>query len=142
MVTEGSEASMEMVYAVRFGSVDLEGGTIRGRSRVCVRDGVMGAQMRPLFFLKRTSSQSLLYEAKEEERGNRYYLVHRTMNAIFSVVTSSAAIMRSPSFSRDGESRTMMNCPARKAAIVSSTLSKMGGLLRWVPFERAPLVIG
>ena len=64
------------------------------------------------------------------------------MNAIFSVVTSSAAIMRSPSFSRDGESRTMINCPARKAAIVSSMLSKMGGLLRWVPFERAPLVIG
>ena len=56
MVTEGSEASMEMVYAVRFGSVDLEGGTIRGRSRVCVRDAVMGAQTRPLFLKENLKS--------------------------------------------------------------------------------------
>ena len=73
------------------------------------------------------------------------YLVHRIIKAIFSVVTSSAAMMRSPSFSREGESRTMINSPAWKAAIVSSTVSKAGGLdVSW-PFVRgedAPLVVG
>ena len=33
-----------------------------------------------------------------------------------------------------------MNCPARKAAIVSSTLSKREGFVGYVPFGRAPLV--
>ena len=37
--------------------------------------------------------------------------VYRTMKAIFSVVISEAAIMRSPSFSRDRSSRTTMNSP-------------------------------
>lgn len=69
MVTEGSEASMEMVYAVRFGSVDLEEGTIRGRSRVCVRDGVMGAQMRPLFFFKREPQVSPCYTKQKRRKG-------------------------------------------------------------------------
>ena len=36
------------------------------------------------------------------------------MKAIFSVVTSSAAIMRSPSFSRSVESRTTMKSPFPK----------------------------
>ena len=48
------------------------------------------------------------------------------MKAIFSVVISSAAMMRSPSFSRLVESSTTMNSPFRKAAIVSSMLSKLG----------------
>ena len=52
------------------------------------------------------------------------YLVCRIMKAIFSVVTSSAAIIRSPSFSRSAESRTTMNSPLRKACIVSSIVSK------------------
>jgi len=46
------------------------------------------------------------------------------MKAIVSVVMSSAAIMRSPSFSRSVESSTTMNSPPRKAAMVSSMLSK------------------
>lgn len=33
------------------------------------------------------------------------------MKAIFSVVMAEAAMMRSPSFSREGESRTTMNSP-------------------------------
>lgn len=37
--------------------------------------------------------------------------VWRTMKAIFSGVMSLAAIIRSPSFSREVESRTMMNSP-------------------------------
>jgi hypothetical protein len=36
-------------------------------------------------------------------------LVCRIIKAIFSVVIASAATMRSPSFSRSWESRTMMN---------------------------------
>lgn len=47
----------------------------------------------------------------EVEGGRARYLVHLTMNAIFSVVRSSAAMIRSPSFSRSVESRTMMNSP-------------------------------
>jgi len=38
-------------------------------------------------------------------------LVYRIIKAIFSVVTASAAIIRSPSFSRSCESRTIMNWP-------------------------------
>lgn len=37
--------------------------------------------------------------------------VWRIMKAIFSAVMSCAAMMRSPSFSREGSSRTMMNSP-------------------------------
>ena len=59
-----------------------------------------------------------------EERVQSSYLVCLIMKAIFSVVTSSAAIIRSPSFSRSVESSTTMNSPLRKARIVSSMLSK------------------
>ena len=38
-------------------------------------------------------------------------LVCRIIKAIFSVVTASAAMIRSPSFSRSCESRTMINWP-------------------------------
>ena len=43
--------------------------------------------------------------------GTNAYLVCLIINAIFSVVTSSAAMMRSPSFSRSCESSTTMNSP-------------------------------
>ena len=39
------------------------------------------------------------------------YLVCRIIKAIFSVVVAEAAIIRSPSFSREVESRTIMNSP-------------------------------
>lgn len=47
--------------------------------------------------------------------------VWRTMKAIFSGVMSLADIIRSPSFSREVESRTMMNSPfsGRRAGRVS-----------------------
>lgn len=51
------------------------------------------------------SPRSILYEMR------RAYLEYRTMNAILASVTESAAIMRSPSFSRSCESRTIMNSP-------------------------------
>jgi hypothetical protein len=75
--------SMDMVYAVRFGS-SFEV-TIWGRSRDSQSEGGMGVQIRPE--------------------------VCRIMNAIFSVVTSLAAIIKSPSFSRERSSRTTMNSP-------------------------------
>lgn len=74
---------MDIVYAVRFGS-SFEV-TICGRSNCVVKDGGMGAQIRPD--------------------------VYRIMKAIFSGVISEAAIMRSPSFSRERSSRTTMNSP-------------------------------
>lgn len=49
--------------------------------------------------------------------------VYRIMKAIFSGVISEAAIMRSPSFSRERSSRTMMNSPFLNAVIVSSMVS-------------------
>ena len=52
--------------------------------------------------------------------------VCRIMNAIFSVVMSEAAMMRSPSFSREGESSTTMNSPLRKAVIASGIVEKPG----------------
>ena len=49
---------------------------------------------------------------RDEETGAQTSpLVCRIMNAIFSGVMSSAARMRSPSFSREVESRTMMKSP-------------------------------
>jgi hypothetical protein len=72
---------MDIVYAVRFGSsFDV---TICGRLSDSQRDGVMGVQIRPE--------------------------VWRIIKAIFSVVTALAAIIKSPSFSRERSSRTTMN---------------------------------
>lgn len=48
----------------------------------------------------------------------------RTMNAIWEGVIADAAIIRSPSFSRSGESRTTRNSPARKEAMQLSIGSK------------------
>ena len=50
-------------------------------------------------------------EAKCRRWGDQHYLEWRIMKAICSVVMSSAAQMRSPSFSRSVESRTTMNSP-------------------------------
>lgn len=63
-------------------------------------------------------------EGKKEGGGGYGYLVCLIMKAIFSVVTSCAAMIRSPSFSRSVESRTTMNSPFRKAEMVASMLSK------------------
>ena len=87
----GSIQSIEMVYAVPSTSVLWE--TICGRAREVASEEVTGVQIRPL--------------------------VCRTMKAILSVVTSSAAMMRSPSFSRDVESRTMIKSP-RSAELVTT----------------------
>ena len=66
-----------------------------------------------------------LVEDRWSRKGERVTdLVCLIMKAIFSVVTSSAAIMRSPSFSRSVESRTTMNSPFLNARTVSSMLSK------------------
>ena len=46
-------------------------------------------------------------------------LVCRIMNAIFSVVMSEEAMIRSPSFSREALSRTMMNSPRPGVVVVS-----------------------
>lgn len=75
--------STDIVYAVRFGSWFAE--TICGRSRDSQSEGDSGAQIRPE--------------------------VCRIMKAIFSGVRSAAAMMRSPSFSRERSSRTTMNSP-------------------------------
>ncbi len=62
----------------------------------------------------------------------------RIMKVIFAVVTAEAAMMRSPSFSRDGESRTMMKEPFPKGEGVSlgkgvfgGRLSRGNGLVLW-----------
>ena len=52
--------------------------------------------------------------------------VCRIMKPIFSDVMSEAAMIRSPSFSRDRESKTTMNSPLRKAVIVSRIVEKPG----------------
>lgn len=44
-------------------------------------------------------------------RNGEANLVNRTRNAIWASVTDSAAIMRSPSFSRSCESSAMINSP-------------------------------
>ena len=54
---------------------------------------------------------------------------HRTplpllsMKFTFSSVMSSAAVMRSPSFSRSGSSTTITNFPSRKSSMASSTVA-------------------
>lgn len=50
----------------------------------------------------------------------------RIMKAIFSAVTSWAGMMRSPSFSREGESRTMMKFPEAKEEMQEGMESKIG----------------
>lgn len=62
--------------------------------------------------------------------------VWRTMKAIFSGVMSLADIIRSPSFSREVESRTMMNSPFLKAAMVSSIVSNS-----WMISEEGILIV-
>src|ERR1043165_4047808 len=47
------------------------------------------------------------------------------MNAILSGVIFSAAMMRSPSFSRSSSSTTTTNSPRRTASIALSTVSKV-----------------
>jgi len=79
---------------VRLGSWEEERGSICGRSSEDVRCGGSGAQIRPE--------------------------VWWIMKAIFGGVMAEAAIMRSPSFSREGESRTMMKSPFLNAVIASS----------------------
>ena len=91
-----------MVKAVLCGSSLF--GTICGRENLSTRVGERGATIRPL--------GKFLDWWKSYKRGwVGVYLVQRTIKAIFSTVTSSAAMMRSPSFSRSVESRTTMNSP-------------------------------
>ena len=129
---------------MRFGSEDSERGIMSGREKEWEREAGRGAQMRPL---QKELVLALILACLVTLNSSieTIYLVHRIIKAIFSVVTSSAAMMRSPSFSREGESRTIMNSPAQKAAIVSSTLSKAGDLdISW-PLVRGvdvPLVVG
>lgn len=54
-------------------------------------------------------------------------LVCRIMNAIFSVVMSDAAIIRSPSFSREVLSKTVMNSPRSDLGMVSLVEIGSGG---------------
>ncbi len=68
--------------------MEVFSGTMRGREKEVVRVVERGAQIRPL--------------------------VWRIMKAMFSVVACSAAMARSPSFSRSVESRIMMNLPCSR----------------------------
>lgn len=63
---------------------------------------VMGAQIRPLFIV-------LISSMSRSGRRRGSNLVYRTRNAIWASVIDSAAMIRSPSFSRSCESRTTMN---------------------------------
>ena len=92
MVIDGSAESTETVYAVRLGSVFSL--TICGRSRWDARWEGSGVQTRPLVCL--------------------------IMKAICSVEISSAAMTRSPSFSRSVESRTTTNSPSPVHGMISS----------------------
>ena len=85
-------ASTETVNAVRFDSVFT--GTISGRSSSSRRSPVIGTQMTPEVCWRK--------------------------NAIFSGVAASAAMMRSPSFSRASSSVTTTISPRPMAAIASS----------------------
>src|SRR2546428_832556 len=83
--------------------------TINGISSSSIRSGVMGRQMSP-----------------------RPY---RAMKLMASGVIFSAAIVRSPSFSRSSSSTTMIICPARMASTASSMPANGDAFLR------APLAI-
>src|SRR5918995_3809647 len=97
-------ASTLTVNAVRMLSVLSD--TISGRSSSRARSAVMGAQIRPEVWCRK--------------------------KAIFSGVACSAAMMRSPSFSRSSSSTTTTISPRPTAAMASSTLAK--------PMSRTPLV--
>lgn len=88
------------MYAVRFGSEFSDFGIICGSSRSSHICGDSGVQMIPE--------------------------VWRTMNAICAAVILLAAMMRSPSFSRSGESRTTRKEPARKESMHDSIESNWG----------------
>lgn len=103
MLMDGSRESREMVNAVEWGSWLLM--TICGREYLLIRVGERGAHINPL---RQELNQQPVFGIR---LWGGDYLVHLTMKAIFSVVTSSAAMMRSPSFSRLVESRTTMNSP-------------------------------
>jgi len=53
--------------------------------------------------------------------------VWRTMKAIWEGVMALAAMMRSPSFSREGESRTTRKEPDLKDSMQDSMVSNWGG---------------
>src|SRR5712691_1769489 len=75
--------------------------TICGRSSSCNRSAVIGTQMTPLAYLR--------------------------MNATCSGPASSAAIVRSPSFSRSSSSTTMTIFPRRMSSIASATVANGPG---------------
>ncbi len=91
-----SAASTDTVNAVRCDSVLLA--TISGSSSSSARSAVIGAQMTPEVWARK--------------------------KAIFSGVAASAAMMRSPSFSRSASSTTTTIPPRRIAAIASWTVAK------------------
>ena len=72
--------------------------TMSGRSSCSTRSGVSGTQMRPDVWARK--------------------------KAIFSGVTASAAMIRSPSFSRSSSSTTTTISPRPTASIASSTAEK------------------
>lgn len=116
------EASTVRWYAVPFGSCDVpEGGKRGGRQSCSNRLGGIDAQMNPL-------SHQL-----DLGRGEERYLVHLIIHAIPSVVTFSAAQMRSPSFSRLSSSMTTTNSPLATARVASSIVSNWNGVggVRW-----------
>src|ERR671910_2051963 len=102
-------ASTLTVNAVRMLSVLSD--TISGRSSSRARSDVMGAQIRPEVWCKK--------------------------KAIFSGVACSAAMMRSPSFSRSSSSTTTTISPRPTAAMASSTLAKPMSRTLLVPREQA-----
>ena len=111
------EASTVRWYAVPFGSCDVpEGGKRGGRQSCSNRLGGIDAQMNPL-------SHQL-----DLGRGEERYLVHLIIHAIPSVVTFSAAQMRSPSFSRLSSSMTTTNSPLAIARVASSIVSNLNGV--------------
>src|SRR6185437_8856010 len=93
-----ARASTDTVKAVRCDSLLLA--TICGSSRRASRSSSMGTQMMPLPW--------------------------RIMKATASGVASSAAMMRSPSFSRSSSSMTRTMRPALRSATMSSTESRLG----------------
>src|SRR5215207_3647592 len=102
-------ASTLTVNAVRMLSVLSD--TISGRSSSRARSAVMGAQIRPEVWCRK--------------------------KAIFSGVACSAAMMRSPSFSRSSSSTTTTISPRPTAAMASSTLAKPMSRTLLVPREQA-----
>ena len=111
------EASTVRWYAVPFGSCDVpEGGKRGGRQSCSNRLGGIDAQINPL-------SHQL-----DLGRGEERYLVHLIIHAIPSVVTFSAAQMRSPSFSRLSSSMTTTNSPLAIARVASSIVSNLNGV--------------